>query len=294
MEAQFPEHGKNYAGVILHSENHYREYMQGELTETLQKDTIYNVTFYISLADNSHFATKNIDILFTNKKFFLKTKSIIKKRSLDGIKNLKYSLVSIEKEEYYTDKNRWMKIQTYYKSKGGEKYFSIGNFRKVMDIDVMKVNSTFNESFAYYYIDQVSISKKEIEKEEIEIIIPEEKEVFTINKTYIFKNVTFDFDSFKLTEAAKLEIQEVFDYLKNDEHLKIKITGHTDNLGKEDFNQKLSENRAKAVANYLMELGVSEDRVSAKGFGEKEPITTNDTEEGREQNRRVAFEFIEK
>ncbi|WP_196888939.1 OmpA family protein [Aureivirga sp. CE67] len=292
MGSQFPKNGENYAGIILYGKGNYREYVQGELSEPLKKDAVYNITFYVSLAENSHFAIKNMDILFSNQKIYMDTKKNIKTSYLDAIESLKYSLISIDGKEYFRGKSKWMKIKASYISKGGEKYFTIGNFRKNSKTDYLKMRSSIKEELAYYYLDHVSISPKYPEKKEIEIITPKEKEVFTTNKTYIFENVTFEYDSYELSNAAKTEIEEVYVFLRDTKQAVIKIMGHTDNMGGEDFNQELSENRAKAVANYLIDLGISEDRVSAKGFGEKEPVTTNDTEEGREQNRRVAFEFI--
>ncbi|WP_196888938.1 OmpA family protein [Aureivirga sp. CE67] len=289
---QNPKHGDNYVGFLAYYKKNHREYLQGKLSEPLVKDSTYYFSFYTSLAENSTHAVKNLDVLFTDRKLKLRIFKPITVKDLEKEHNLRYNLVLIHNQEYYNDKKKWREVKLTYKALGGEQFFTIGNFYKNKKTDNIETPEGVGSYNAYYYVDEVSILPKYPKKEKKVKLIPEGKEVFTTNKTYIFENVTFDFDSFKLTEAAKSEIQEVFDYLKTDEQLRIKITGHTDNLGKEDFNQKLSENRAKAVANYLMELGVSEDRVSSKGLGEKEPITTNDTEEGREQNRRVAFEFI--
>jgi outer membrane protein OmpA-like peptidoglycan-associated protein len=69
----------------------------------------------------------------------------------------------------------------------------------------------------------------------------------------------------------------------------IKILGHTDNKGTDAYNQGLSERRAASVSSYLKDHGISSSRVSTKGMGENDPIASNDTEEGRSQNRRVEF-----
>jgi outer membrane protein OmpA-like peptidoglycan-associated protein len=71
--------------------------------------------------------------------------------------------------------------------------------------------------------------------------------------------------------------------------MKIEIRGHTDNVGNDDANLSLSENRAKSVVNYLIENGITGDRLTSKGFGESQPVTTNETAEGKQQNRRVEF-----
>ncbi|NJN78478.1 MAG: OmpA family protein [Saprospiraceae bacterium] len=77
--------------------------------------------------------------------------------------------------------------------------------------------------------------------------------------------------------------------LKENPTIKIQINGHTDNVGNPETNQKLSLNRATAVMNYLIENGIETDRLTAKGFGENQPIDTNETEIGRKNNRRTEF-----
>ena len=75
--------------------------------------------------------------------------------------------------------------------------------------------------------------------------------------------------------------------------LKIELSGHTDNIGKDDYNLKLSQNRADAVKNYLVSRAVDPNRIDAVGYGETRPIVSNDTKEGRASNRRTEFEIIE-
>jgi outer membrane protein OmpA-like peptidoglycan-associated protein len=75
--------------------------------------------------------------------------------------------------------------------------------------------------------------------------------------------------------------------LKEDPRLKAKITGHTDNIGHEKFNQRLSIRRAQAIKDYLLKKKIDPDRVEVDGKGLKEPVATNETEEGRAKNRRV-------
>ena len=73
----------------------------------------------------------------------------------------------------------------------------------------------------------------------------------------------------------------------------IEISGHTDNQGGEAYNQKLSENRAKSVFEYLLNNGIDKSRLSYKGYGEEKPVDSNDTEEGRANNRRTEFKILE-
>ena len=84
----------------------------------------------------------------------------------------------------------------------------------------------------------------------------------------------------------------MLDYLQKNPKVKIHIEGHTDNVGDKEYNQELSQNRAKEVCNYLQDRGVSPKRLTYKGYGESSPITTNKTEEGRSKNRRTSFIFL--
>ena len=74
--------------------------------------------------------------------------------------------------------------------------------------------------------------------------------------------------------------------------LVIEIGGHTDALGSDEYNRSLSDDRANAVRTYLLEHGIAEERVTAVGYGESVPVDTNETEEGRAQNRRVEFKIL--
>jgi outer membrane protein OmpA-like peptidoglycan-associated protein len=74
--------------------------------------------------------------------------------------------------------------------------------------------------------------------------------------------------------------------------MRVELSGHTDNTGGDDVNQNLSEDRAQAVYKYLVEQGVSEDRLVARGYGATRPIDTNDTDAGREKNRRTELKVV--
>ena len=100
-------------------------------------------------------------------------------------------------------------------------------------------------------------------------------------------NLYFDYDSDKILPNSYAEIQRLMLFLKQNKNIKIKIVGHTDNQGSNAYNLDLSRRRAEALMNALIQKGFSADRLIAEGKGSTQPITTNDTEEGRAQNRRV-------
>ena len=103
-------------------------------------------------------------------------------------------------------------------------------------------------------------------------------------------SVLFGTDIFSLNSEDKAELDALAEQMIADESLSVVAVGHTDNTGSEEYNQGLSERRAQSVKDYLVEKGVAADRISTKGFGETKPIATNDTDEGRAQNRRVDVE----
>jgi len=105
----------------------------------------------------------------------------------------------------------------------------------------------------------------------------------------ILKNVFFESGSAELKTMSLIELKKLKTLLETNNNLNIQINGHTDNIGSEIDNLNLSENRAKAVAIYLIQEGISPSRLKYEGFGESQPIDTNDTEAGRKNNRRTDY-----
>ena len=107
-------------------------------------------------------------------------------------------------------------------------------------------------------------------------------------------NTLFAFDKFNLTDKAREGLDKVAKWLNDNPDVNVEISGHTDGIGSDSYNQKLSEQRAKSVYEYFIhEGGVSSKRLSYKGYGKTRPIATNDTDEGRQQNRRVELNIIQ-
>ncbi len=114
-----------------------------------------------------------------------------------------------------------------------------------------------------------------------------------VGQPLVLKNIFFEFDKDVLTTASYPELERVLGYIEKGRIQKIEISGHTDSKGPDEYNQNLSERRAKAVFNYFVQNGVGRDQMVSKGYGESEPVATNDTDEGRKQNRRVEFKVLE-
>jgi len=115
-----------------------------------------------------------------------------------------------------------------------------------------------------------------------------------IGLTVRLKNIYFDFDKTSLKSQSFVELNKVVEFLKQNPTVEIEISGHTDNKGSDDYNLNLSQGRSQAVVDYLISQGIDGGRLAAHGYGETKPIDTNDTDEGRANNRRVEFTVVKK
>ncbi|MBQ4377024.1 MAG: OmpA family protein, partial [Bacteroidales bacterium] len=113
-----------------------------------------------------------------------------------------------------------------------------------------------------------------------------------IGEEITLRNIFFETAKYDLLPTSNAELRKVVELMKNNPELHIELAGHTDNVGRAEYNQTLSENRAKAVYDYLIEHGIDEERLSYRGYGATHPVASNDTEEGRAQNRRTTLEIV--
>jgi outer membrane protein OmpA-like peptidoglycan-associated protein len=115
-----------------------------------------------------------------------------------------------------------------------------------------------------------------------------------VKKTVVLPGVHFGFDRADLAPAAKDTLnQEVVSELSANPGQTVRIEGHTDAVGNDAYNQSLSQKRAEAVKEYLVSKGIAGSRIETTGFGESKPVASNDTAEGRAENRRVELKVLE-
>ena len=179
-------------------------------------------------------------------------------------------------------------MSTSFTAKGTERYICIGNFRNNAKTRNLMTKRNARQG-AYYYIDKLNLFTPPTGNapEALSVEIP-------LDEPQVFENIHFDFDASQLQDPAKRDLKGLYDFLQKNESYLLKISGHTDNLGSDKYNQELSDSRCQAVANYLISLGLSVDRIDWKGFGGLHPIAENTTEEGRQKNRRVEFVISKK
>jgi outer membrane protein OmpA-like peptidoglycan-associated protein/tetratricopeptide (TPR) repeat protein len=119
-------------------------------------------------------------------------------------------------------------------------------------------------------------------------------EPIEVGNKVILKNIFFDTNKYQLEVESKSELQKLLEFLALNPTVHIEISGHTDNVGNDELNQKLSENRAKSVYDYLLSGKIDPARLVYKGYGKSQPIAPNDTDENRAKNRRTEFKITAK
>lgn len=276
---QIADFGQGYIGFYMHAPNEYREYIQAELKLTLIKGEKYTVSFYVSWADESDMAIRDFGVLFSERRVELATKKVLSGQQRYKVKDNVYHMVSIENESFYRNKDIWVLVSTEFIANGSENFLILGNFKNNAATRRYKVGKKVKKG-AYYYLDLVSVVPENPNKISV---------VLELDKTNVFEKVFFAFDEYALQEIAKESLEQLYKEIKSDKTLHITIHGHTDNQGSREYNKRLSNNRAKAVANYLITLGMQKRQVRWQGHGGEVPIAKNDTEEGMQQNRRAEF-----
>ncbi len=123
-------------------------------------------------------------------------------------------------------------------------------------------------------------------------VIAECELTITPGTTFTLDNVFFDTGKSILKPESFVELDELLNYMSQQKTTVIEISGHTDNVGSADANQKLSQDRAASVKSYLVKKGISASRVEAKGYGDTSPIAENTDEAGRKQNRRTEVKIL--
>jgi outer membrane protein OmpA-like peptidoglycan-associated protein len=112
------------------------------------------------------------------------------------------------------------------------------------------------------------------------------------NVSFVLNNIFFGYDSTNLKKESELELERAIELMKLNPTMNVEISAHTDDKGSDEYNLKLSQQRAKAVVKYLIDHGIPSNRLMSKGYGESNPAFPNDTEENRENNRRVEFKVL--
>lgn len=284
--------GHGYAGIYawMDRDDPYREYLQCQLLQPLVKDSLYRVEFHYKLSSYSKYSIDRIGLLLTGKP--------VSERHDDDLR-VTPTLSVVRDSALTKTTGLWETASMEYKASGGEQYLVIGNFfsneaTRRYEIRFRPISQVMLAHSAYYYIDGVSVVPKYRLSVNVIAQLPPEfsPASATLNTTYVLKNLQFELDSYKLTPSSFYELDQVADVLIMNPKLKVQFFGHTDDQGSDQYNLRLSHNRAKTAGSYLQTLGISRNRIEVFGYGKQKPLIPETTDQARSVNRRVEIRFI--
>jgi OmpA-OmpF porin, OOP family len=145
----------------------------------------------------------------------------------------------------------------------------------------------FRDSISYNVLDIPALAANAFYKNPFSVAIE-----FEPPKSFALENVEFDFGKSTLRPTSFPTLDELVEYLQRKDDERVEIGGHTDNIGTAAKNMKLSQERAQSIVNYLISKGIGADRLVAKGYGSSDPVAENNTEEGRQRNRRTEVKIL--
>ncbi len=302
---QGPRNGDNMAGIKTYgkggTDTFWHEYLMVALDSAMLPGKLYYAEFYASRAIASSHASNNIGMYFADEEIVTRDRMPL------------FITPHINTEKVIKSKwNMWQKVSGVFEVDEEMHILIIGNFYH--DDDTQTESFPEGEKGAYYYIDDVMVrrakpgeslgAKPKVSKAPAQKRVLDVEEVvstaevkldsidYKVGNTIRLENIFFEFDKATLLPASKTELQKLIDILLDYPHMKIEIAGHTDNIGTTAYNQKLSEERAKSVVNYLTAAKVDPGRLSYNGYGSSKPSASNETDSGRAYNRRVEFTII--
>lgn len=297
-----PHNGDAMVGIKIYGKGNtptfWHEYLQTQLPQTLEAGRRYIVECWTERADFSNEASNNIGIL-------LSAVPVMTRNCLPL-----YFTPQVNEEKILAGRH-WKKVSGVIEAKGDERFLLIGNFYG--DDATLHEQQPQGERGAYYFIDDVNVrlappgtpitpAPRTSVPPPPKVVVPDNvstkvvelprMEPPQVGRSVRLDNIGFDFAKATLTPASKTELDELADMLFDYPLMRIAIEGHTDDVGDDAFNMKLSDDRAKAVVDYLHGKKIPLDRMTWHGFGESKPMMANDSDAHRALNRRVEFRVM--
>lgn len=302
---QGPRNGDNMAGIKTYglggTDTFWHEYLMVKLDSALIPGQRYYAEFYTNRSVASAMASNNIGMYFSDT-------AVVTRDRMPLFLTPQVNSDKVIKSRW----NMWQKVSGVFEADSEKHYLLIGNFYHDDVTEIEKFPE--GQRGAYYYIDDVYVRrakpgealtpkpretvapkpKRVLEKEEI----ASTKEVkldsidFRVGNTIRLENIFFEFDKATLLPESKAELKKLYDAMHDYPFMEIEISGHTDNVGSDSYNLKLSRERAKAVADYLLQEKVPSERITYKGYGSSKPVASNESDRGRAMNRRVEFTIL--
>ena len=277
--------GAAFAGITTYGcdngKPHCREYIQIQLAEPMVPKQDYILEFYYANLPHS-LQINNLGACFSKRRINTKTEAPLLMNPLVFDKNI------------LSGGKGWRKFSEKFKASEEAEFLILGNFFADAQTQSKKMLASDTLNYAYYYIDDVVLKKI---PPILPIPVPDDdltKIKVEPGKVVLLKNIYFETDGYELEPRSFFELKKLLVLMRKNPTMKIEVRGHTDNQGTDEYNLKLSADRAQSVVNFLLYNGIKPYRVKSKGFGETMMISENETEEGRQMNRRVEFAILSK
>jgi len=283
---QYARTGESMVGITIYGcdqgKPHCREYVQVQLLEPLVPQQNYYLEFWTVSLPRS-LQTNNLGVHFTNGRVNIRVDEPIVTEPTFNSETV-----------VVTENHNWTKVSGQFTATEAADYIILGNFFP----DSLTVNQQPKADdplkFGYYYIDDILLKKVPpildvpLDPNDLSLAELEEGRIFQL------RNIFFDTDKAELLPRSYQELKKLLTIMQQNSKMEIEIRGHTDSQGRDNYNYYLSRKRAKAVADYLIQNDIATNRVHHIGLGSDRPIATNDTDAGRQLNRRVEFLILKK
>ena len=297
-----PRSGNAMVGIKVYGKGntptYWHEYVQAELSEPLQAGVRYIAEFWVLRAARSNEASNNMGMAFLEEAVYTRDCLPL------------YITPTVNEEKVV--KGGWHKVRGVFDATGRERWLMIGNFYS--DEETRHEQQPDGERGAYYFVDDVNVRvapagtaltptprqsvpppprpvpEQHASSNTVDIHAIEP----AVGTRVRLDNVQFEFDKAVLLPGYEKELKKLVDLMTDFPFLRVEIEGHTDDQGSDAYNDKLSEARAKAVADHLINKKIDAGRITWKGYGKRQPLVPNTNEENRAINRRVEFRVIER
>ncbi len=308
-----PSKGRRMVGLIMYHpfqdgqfKFDYHELIQGSLGKPLTKGKTYRVSFWTRSDDS--LGVRHLNEIYGrptgirpvqcgNFGFYFSTGPITTRENFME-SQLDFAVrPQLNLEEIIETNSEWRQYNFTFHADQPYQYFLFGNFfsdavtkinigdEERMQLDIKNMELDFwhkTKRIAYYLFDDFRVA---LDTSTATLVL--EKALRT-NQRYTFSEaVLFDFGQATLRTGAQKELNNLLEFLQKNSNLHLEIGGHTDNIGGTDANQRLSEQRAQAVYDYLIRHQIPKNQLSWRGYGESVPLVPNDSEANRQKNRRV-------
>jgi outer membrane protein OmpA-like peptidoglycan-associated protein len=277
-----PFQGKAHAGITVYGcdkgKPHCREYVQVQLAEPLVPGQHYGFSCMLAHLPKSVFV-KNLELAFSE-------------HEVDEANHDLLALTpSIILDRWIPSDGKWYRWTGHFVADKAYSFLIIGNFNPDNKSQV-KMPWRSDLRYGYYYLDDVRlfkippIIKTPVVESPLANYIPMEGGIINLSRIY------FEHDRTDFMPQALIQLKQLLDFLKRYPEIVLEVRGHTDNVGSIEYNQQLSERRARAVVGWLIEKGIAPERLTYAGFGSSEPLDSNEHARGRGLNRRVEVKVV--